>query len=746
MIQRMSVLALFVTLACAVVQASQGESREDPETGFIRGKVWKSETTNPLVGVRIVALADGVTPVATSQTGERGEYLLAVEPGTYDVRFLASEERYTATFLHDLLVEPGRTLEREVELANFDQALRARFIEPKLVTDADGDFVPDTFERAVGLNPFEPDTDDDGVIDGVATWLGVGPRPTKRAGHPVLMSPPKDVPFVVALGGGAPLTPIVFRAVPGATGYTIDVLTERGTKLLDSRTFDFESGAFLLGEGVAVNWSIPLGVADGTYQLRIQGYVLEPHELVGTQSERKFDLVSGEPQPLEITEDVELSGVVVASSVYIHSGAVLSVPEDTYLRLIATDEIVVEWDAHIFAKSESDLYVSAGRGMRVAGSVQTANAEPGEHGGNLTLAVHGSLSITNTGIVASGDGGPGLESNDGGAGGDLVLFAGQQLVADRPGRIAIGSGGRGGDGHRPGIGGASGNVWLSDWDVRRDRFIALGDLGFPIQGGVAGEPGEPLLSVPSDESGTSGENRDGADDVRWGRKGPSAWRTAGKGQAVVVTSGAGAGRGAGGRAEARGGDGGDVTRIGLGRYAFEMTFGYTSRGGDGGEARAIAGTGGATDSRGQPGRGGAAFATGGSAGSGLRQVLALPSGGGVGGGAFAQGGTGQKGSDNCGGTRPGTGGNGSAGGDAEARGGNGGKGPWFGGTGGNGVAISGTGGPGGKGSPPGRGGLGGNARVAGGDGGDGLHVRGQRGGDDRRQGGRGKNGSSCGGR
>jgi len=708
-----------------------------PAEGKVRGSVWQRETNAPLAGARVVALAEGVFPVAEAVTDAEGRFELALAEGTYDVR--ATAHGHVAGILRDASVAPAAPVEKEFELVPFAQAIVERGFEAGSFDDGDGDFVPDRVERTAGLDPELADSDEDGIGDGVAQWLGVVAERPDRGGSPQVLSPNILVPLPCS--SSIPF-PIVLGAVPGATTYRLEVTPRLTNEVLGERTYEFENDDFVVGEGVALRWTPPAGLEGGSYRLHARAYVTGRAEPIGYLAVVGFQLEERELEPLELAEDVELEGLVAAREIRVLSGVTVRVPAGGFLRLAATGGITVEHGARVVGGPGASLELAAGadvviRGSVAAGTGADAAEDTGLAGGQLLVAAGGAVVVARDGRLASGGGGAGAfaeggrnapRAGDGGPGGNLVVLAEQLFVADRPGRIDAGEGGPGGSGECPGAGGASGDAWLSDWNVRADGLVDLDDPSFPVCGGRAGEPG--AARVPA----SAASELDHAPPP--GRRGGRGWLEAGPGSPALARAGAGSGHGRGGHAAAAGGHGGDVARMGLGQRAFNLLFAFRSRGGAGGSSDAESGPGGPGDGTGTPGPGGDAQAAGGYGGRALGIAVALPSVGGAGGDAVARGADGQPGADHCQ-PKPFTGGSGGSAGSAQAVGGKGGDSVWYGGAGGSARATGGRGGEGGDGSPPGNGGRGGRASVraaAGGfgglqpgAGGEGVETHGERG-------------------
>lgn len=756
-------------LSLVLVAGAAAPTPPPRDVGTVRGIVYDALSGERLPRVLVDCLEGGVVSRAVARSNAEGEFAFEVEGGVYDVRASAPTDGYISTVLSDVDVESGRIVQVELELTTRESGLLERGFEPESFLDEDRDFVPDAFERAWRLDPELADTDEDGVLDGVGVWLAVGTRSAgaRSAGVRSTGARPGG-PIVSPLGRlpvrpGVPL-PIVTDAIAGATRYVVEVLPRSGPGVLARQVFDFDSGEVVVGEGVALRWTPPAGMLADRYRLAIHGLGPGCEEALRDPLMVELETCVPAAEALVVEEHTELSGSVHASSVRIRKGATLRVPEGKLLYLTSGSDIVVERGAAIEGAGGASLYLAAGASIDVRGAITagagTAGAPVrgstpdalavgrGGDGGDLMLVANGAVRIFASGRTRSGAGGPGGApenpaglAGDGGAGGRFVLLAPRVAVADRPARIQVGSGGRGADGPLPGIGGASGDVWLADWDLRADRFIPLGADTFPVTGGRAGEAG---VFADGGGAGTAAGTRTGLDDApTTGRKGNKGWLVAGAGQAARAIGGTGSDGGRGGDGSARGGEGGDVARLGLGRGAFELLFAFAPTAGAGGDARAEGGDASSGTSAGSVGRGGVAAAFGGAGGRGLRLPVAIPSIGGAGGKAIAGGGRGATGVHRCE-ARGSKGGSGSSGGDATAEGGDGGEALWYGGSGGPAQAFGGSGGRGGNGGSPGAGGSGGSGTAHGGRGASGELRRGGPGRAEHDRGARGARGEVCG--
>ena len=729
----------------------------------VSGAVYERDTGRRLADVRVEALVDGTRVVNHVRTDEQGRFEFQLEQGLYDLRALAPEQRLVTETLANLDVGQGSRKDIQFELQPLDGALAERGFDARDFRDEDGDFVPDALERWYRLDPELADSDEDGVADGIAAWLNT----PSRAGGELdvhLHSPLGTLAIAAPASSGCVPLPIVAPLIPGAVRYVLEVTPPGEDEPLDRQEFDFERGEFLAGEGLALRWTPAAGMTEGRYDLHITGYAHAQAEPLSPSYRYEFRTETVEPEALEFEQDGELSGLVHARSIHLHEGVTLRVPARSALFLSALDSILIEAEARIVAAEGSSLWLSAGNWITLHGSLLAGDGQAGQsvrgdsledwraavgaQGGDLMLVAGGEIQISRSGFVRSGEGGAGLEAQaevglggDGGAGGRLVLLAPTLSVAARPARIVVGGGGPGGAGVAPGVGGASGNVWLSNWDLFGDRYVSLGTSDCPIVGGLAGTAGEPRAG--NSVAAQAVHSRFGFDNEKAvGRKGRPGWLVAGDGQSIIAVGGEGAGRGRGGHAGATGGDGGDVARIGMGRNGFDLTFGFVARGGRGGSATAQSGAGGGGDTQGFVGWAGNADAVGGRGGRGHAIPVAMPSQGGSGGSATSAGARGNPGKDHCG-DPPRPGGNGSAGGPASAAGGAGGAASWFGGLGGAASATGGRGGDGGSGSSGGSGGRGGSASTRPGAGGEGALRSGERGAANEQNGEHGERGGNC---
>ena len=776
----------FLTLVSFVVTLSAGVAAFtsiDDEVQ-ITGVVTVGENSEPHRGARVDALEEGVFLRGSTFTDELGRYELVVPTGFYDLRVLPGESRYIASFARELDLNTRAPHHEDFRLAELELALRESGIELEELPDRDYDAVPDELEEPARLDWEKSDTSEDGVYDGLAGWVGADPLlgPPRTEATPLMIWPPSDekLAFPVVVKGATPPLELCFQAVPGATGYRVRVHSASGRT---ERTWDldFADGELLIGEAVAVRWVPPGGWGPGEYVVETQGWYEAPDRLVGGVARATLRLFEEkEPTPIEIREEVTLSGVHLGSTIELCEGARVIVPAGETLYLVATENVTIDRLASIVGESgepdepgekktpgasvviltAGDLLamgpITAGAGAKgedvgVEGAKpQVAKATSGLAGGDVVIAALGTVAIGREAQISSGAGGDGgearaqapegkdalAEGGHGGRGGRLLVHASILQVADRPGIVHCGAGGNGGDAHArggdgaldlqaglstvlPGVGGDSGDIWISNWNLRRDGYVALGDESFPVRGGEAGAAGEARPTYGSAGQADGGRSREGRNhEIECTLAGGRGWFRGGDGQSTITRGGEGLGTGDGGKATARAAPGGDVSRLGISAGAFQLIFGCLPVGGKGGSAEATGGSGGPGGTMG-PGDGGAATARAGAGGFGLSMPISIFSTGGAGGDATAIAMTGRSGASRC----PGRGQDGSDGGEAEATGGAGGFANYRGGAGGAARAEGGDGGSGGMGHGGGRGGAGGHFTARGGEqGGSYLHL------------------------
>lgn len=796
----------FLTLTLLLAALSFGATAPDDDEELVRisGVVTVGEDPVPLAGARVEALEEGVFSRASATTDEQGRYRLEVPTGFYDLRVLADRPGHVAAFARELDLRTRTPRVEDLRLRELEPAIRDCGFELEELLDKDLDAIPDLLEGPAHLDPKKGDTSEDGVYDGLATWVDadplLGPAPIKA--WPGLLWPPEEgtLPLPLVPSGATPPIELLFTTVPGATGYSLRVFST-SVRAEEVRQLDFLDGELLVGEAAAVRWVPPAGWESGEYAVELQAWYEAPDRTVGQTKRAKLLLFEvEEPEPIEIAEEARLSGVHVGSTIDLREGAKVIVPAGETLYLFATEDVTIDRLATLVGESgepterqkkrlrggsvmiytAGDLLamgpIVAGDGARgedvgvVGAQPQTAKAGSGFPGGDVMIAALGTVTVGREAYIASGRGGDGgeahasgepgkdalAEGGHGGRGGRLLVHASALQVADRPGILDCGTGGnggvaqaRGGDGSSdvqaglstvlPGVGGDSGSIWLCDWDLRRDGFVALADESFPVRGGYAGAVGaaRPYYGSPGTFDGSrSHEGR--AHGVTASLPGGRGWMRAGDGQPAVARGGEGLGTGSGGKAVARAGPGGDVSKLGIPVGAFRLTFGYLPTGGAGGAATAQGGVGGEGALMG-PGDGGSAEATAGDGGLGLARPLWLLSAGGAGGDARAIAASGSDGQPRC----PGRGQDGSDGGTASATGGDGGFADYLGGNGGAALASGGDGGDGGMGHGGGRGGSGGWHVSHGGDEGGSFAHLGAKGNPGGGPGSRGDRGPLC---
>jgi hypothetical protein len=765
----------------------------------ITGQVTAGEDAVPYEGARIDALEDGILLRGTAWTDEAGRYELLVPRGIYDLRAVPATSARISSFARDIDLQARAPHAEDFWLPSLEDVLRDSGIELEDLADRDYDAVPDSLEGSASLDWELSDSDEDGVFDGLAGWVGADPLRgrIKTEAIPELLWPvpgeEMEVEHPLVRSGVTPPMGMLFRAVPGATGYRLRVHSKTGRT---EWTWDhhFTDGELLLGEGVSLRWVPPSGWEAGGYEMELQGFYYAPDRPVGgvaTIALRLFEV--DELDPLEIAEgeEIEFFGLHLASTVRVREGAKVIVPEGETLQFVATGTIIIERGARIVGAAGASVVISTARDLLAQGPISAgdgapgaeakvgpgaekeasvATAESGASGGDVLLVALGTIFAGSEARISSGTGGAGggaeakaavggdalAVGGNGGRGGRLLLHASALQVADRRGHLHCGAGGaggdalaQGGDGAKdiqsglssalPGVGGDSGDIWISNWNLRRDGFVALYDESFPAGGGNAGAPGQAFPSYGSEGEFDGVRSRRGRPHEMISElSGGSGWYRAGDGQVAIARGGEGLGNGEGGLATARGGRGGYVRRIGLSGEALALVFGFLPSGGNGGAADATGGFAG-KPTGGSPGDGGSAVAEGGAGGVGLLMPLSIFSAGGNGGDALARGMPGMQGPNRC----PGLGRAGSAGGSAEATGGAGGFANYLGGAGGDATGDTRDGGNGGMGHGGGQGGRGGRSQPRGGERGGAWLYRGQGGESGGTKGKRGKRGPSC---
>ncbi len=764
--------------------------------GYLVGRVLTEESSQVLPGVQVVALNEAVFAVASTWTDEDGRFELEVTHGEYDLRAVANDLPLQAGFHRDLRVTQGKTLSVEFKLRSLEAGLREAGIDPEWLIDGDGDGLPDLAERETNSDYRIEDTDGDGMTDGFATWVGANAKlgPSRSELSPGLIWPKPESEF--PLLSGVPLE-LLFDPVPGATGYQLRVFGKDEQHSYE-KDHDLDADGLLLGEACALRWSPPSRWDPGIYQVRLRGYFGTSPNWIGGESGTSIKLFSIEElEPLTLSGEGELSGMLVASTIHIAHDAQLSVAAGEWLHLVATDGILVEEEGQLVGaegekeKPPADIFISSGGAVRIFGTIASGDGAAGENAqtlpsgwdqhssaqagaggkaGDLAISVSGAITVGRFASLTSGAGGRGGEAKAeadpthdaiafggrGGTGGRLLLHGDALIVADRPELIVSGAGNRGGDAHArggdgetgvqaglstalPGAGGDAGDLWLSSFDLRQDGFITLAHPDSPISGGVAGDVGgsnqvRPAAGKAKRQISLRGRSHE----VIANEVGGAGWSRGGAGQPAVALGGEGFNAGAGGFAHASSGPGGRVRRLGMSYSDAGLIFAFIPEAGSGGVASATGG---------EPGRGigtphgagGSARALGGEGGSGHPFPAALLSRGGEGGSASAKGIAGRMGKSGC----PTRGQDGSDGGGATSISGAGGFANGLGGNSGSATAHGASGGGGGMGNPGGRGGKGSEGRASLGPVGHGFILDGMEGGLDRVSGKLGSRGPRC---
>ncbi|MFT4539524.1 MAG: hypothetical protein ACI841_000363 [Planctomycetota bacterium] len=752
------------TLTAIVCTVALAFTSTTDDIHSVSGAVYERKTGKRLQDVRIEALLDGVAVANHIRTDDQGRFEFQLVEGVYDLRAMAPRQRYVTGVFRNLIIGKGNLEDVQFELLPIDEDLILQGLDPRDFEDVDQDFVPDSLERSYRLDPEFADTDEDGIFDGVALWLGVGAKPDPRHDSAWLQSPIAALPLASPASSGSVPIPIVTQLIPGAVRYTVDVVPPGSDDILDRQEFDFENGDFLAGEGLALRWNPPYGMTEGTWRIEINGYAPKESDALTNGFGFDFQVEEREPEVVEFAVDGEISGLVHARSIHILEGVTLRVPKDKSLFLSSLDSIMIEKDAKIIGGEGTNIWMSARNWITSHGDVIAGDGADGKGisseretdieegmgcpGGDLMLVAGGDVHLSRSAFIRSGTGGAGAAAcpgvglgGDGGRGGHFVLLSPLMSIADRAGLVRVGAGGPGGGGISAGLGGAAGDVWISNWDLAGDRYLQLIPEESRILGGEAGVNGQPEAAALEDA--VARHSRFGVDhEPGTGRTGMRGWMQAGDGQSIIAIAGAGAGRGRGGHSTAIGGRGGRVARLGIGRNAFDLSFGFIARAGRGGFAVSTSGQGGGGDTGGSVGPAGQAEAEGGRGGYGHTIPLAMPSRAGDGGAADSFGALGRVGLDRCG-NPPRKGGGGSSGGGASARGGDGGEASWLGGDGGQASATGGRGGNGGGGSPGGSGGRGGSVSARGGRRGNGSFGDGEAGEAGETRGERGNQGADC---
>lgn len=331
-----------------------------------------------------------------------------------------------------------------IELATPDELFTGQGLSPELFADTDGDRVPDLREGQLGSTPDSPDSNGDGIPDGVELVSGVLPMhdslPSASEGSlngdgaitAQVISPQdgSEIPVPPA-GQTRPPIPLVFVPVLGGTRYVAE-LSSTGDTL--EVTFDFGEGSLQLGPRAMAVLSLPPDLPGGDYALTLQAY--HGDDAMGAASSPiAISLTETQPAPFEPSSDVEFTGgaSILATSV--------SIPEGVTVR-------VASGALRIFSQGA----------IEVDGSIIGENGDgPGMPGAAIELAVVGDVVVRGTVEAGDGSGGAGdvvealpgqeavAEGGAGGSGGDVTAVSGSgDVVIAASGRLSAGDGGSGG--------------------------------------------------------------------------------------------------------------------------------------------------------------------------------------------------------------------------------------------------------------------------------------------------------------
>ena len=402
-------------IAGVLVVASPALQETDADRGVLRGVVWQADGNRRLAGATVEILEGGALPVARALTDEKGAYELRVAEGRYDARFLFPGRELVAETRRGLEIDSSRELVQDVDLQSFDAALQVRGLSSELFEDEDGDLLPDHVELAAGTRPRESDSDDDGVEDASALWLGVPLRSQALGVIDDLKTPVEGL--VLPAGLNVPV-PVVFNGIPGATGYAIEVWNANDADERTEETRRFEDGSLVIGEGVALAWTPPAGLGEGDYELGLRALGRPQDHDSAEAATQSFSIEEmDELERIEWQEDTEVSGRVYAESLRVRSGVTVRIPAEKSLELFVERNVVIEADAALFGSDGSSVRIACGGDVVVHGElaagdgkVATASSRDGGHGGDLEIATNGRLLVSWSGRVASGAGADGLEA------------------------------------------------------------------------------------------------------------------------------------------------------------------------------------------------------------------------------------------------------------------------------------------------------------------------------------------------
>ena len=142
----------------------------------IKGTVTSASNGAVVVGATVEILSEGVFVVATRTTDALGRYTATVPNGVYDVRARAGGQGFLTQVAADVNVAPPgppMTLAvRNFALVKYQDSFVANGFTVAEMTDSDGDMIFDPDEDRLGSNPFDDDTNNDGVADGIAELSG----------------------------------------------------------------------------------------------------------------------------------------------------------------------------------------------------------------------------------------------------------------------------------------------------------------------------------------------------------------------------------------------------------------------------------------------------------------------------------------------------------------------------------------------------------------------------------------------
>ncbi|UCE58484.1 MAG: hypothetical protein JSU63_13695 [Phycisphaerales bacterium] len=304
--------------------------------------------------------------------------------------------------------------------------------------------------------------------------------------QPQIIEPPHGATLLITASSLAnPPIVLTFTHVADAVSYIVEVS--------GSSDLSFELTDIAVGEVVVGGIVFPPETTPGIYAIRIQGSDAFGQPIGEFSEPVSLELAVAQAEPFAPGMDVDLSGVVLASSVSISPAVTVTAIDDVRILCLGSVSIegeLVGRDGQSYGDDGASITITAGDGISVWGRIGAGNGALGEdvtvmgaegepavavggdagNGGAVTLLAFGSdVHLGSSSRVATGVGGAGgsatahagdgtdvgqdagngtADGGAGGNGGDLTIFTpGGTLSVESvvPGLLVSNDGGTGGD-------------------------------------------------------------------------------------------------------------------------------------------------------------------------------------------------------------------------------------------------------------------------------------------------------------